>query len=162
MKKTLLGLLVLLVPATASAGGSAGSLGVGSELDTLGQLNVSGNYDFGQFHVGASFGFSDSRGGLGGGGDTLRIGGRGYYHLHSTALADFGLGGELHITNVDGGGGGDATLIEIAVGFQIRSFISTNVALSFSGGIVIGTGDSDGFAVGGLPVGSAGVHYYFF
>jgi hypothetical protein len=161
MKQTSLAasLLLLLIPATASAGGSAGSIGVGAELDTLGNGDISGNYDFGQFHVGASFGFSDSRPT---GGDTLRIGGRGYYHLHSTALADFGLGGELHIVNVDSGGGNDATAVEILLGFQIRSFISTNVALSFTGGVVIGTSDSDGFAVGGAPLAAAGVHYYFF
>jgi hypothetical protein len=159
MKKTLLGLLVVLAaPATASAGGSAGSIGIGAELDTLGLANLSGNYDFGQFHVGASFGFSDNRGVE----DTLRIGARGYYHLHSTALADFGLGGELHFTSVDTGGGNDASLVEIAIGFQIRSFISTNVALSFVGGIVVGTSDSEGFSISGLPVGAAGVHYYFF
>ena len=157
MKQTLIAaLLVLLIPATASAGGSAGSIGVGAELDTLGNGDLSGNYDFGQFHVGASFGFSDNRGG-----DNLRIGGRAYYHLHSTALADFGLGGELHILNIDGAGG-DATLVEIALGLQIRSFISTNVALSFNAGIVIGAADSSGFSVGGVPLAGAGVHYYFF
>jgi hypothetical protein len=158
MKQTLLAsLLLLLIPATASAGGSAGSIGVGAELDTLGNGDLSGNYDFGQFHVGAAFGFSDNRGM-----DNLRIGARAYYHLHSTALADFGLGGELHIINIDGGGGGDATAVEIALGLQIRSFISTNVALSFNAGIVIGAADSQGFAVGGVPLAGAGVHYYFF
>ena len=46
--------------------------------------------------------------------------------------------------------------------FQIRSFISTNVALSFTGGFVVGLVDDNGFAVDGTPVGVAGVHYYFF
>ena len=47
-------------------------------------------------------------------------------------------------------------------GVQLRAFVVPNVALSFSVGLVIGAIDTGGLAVGGLPSGSAGVHYYFF
>ena len=63
-------------------------------------------------------------------------------------------------------------------GFQIRVFLSANVALSFSGGIVIGVADTDGVSLAGQTTGGAagnfdavagslavnggaGVHYYF-
>jgi len=139
------------------AGGSAGSIGVGAEISTLGAADVSVNYDAGAFHVGGSFGFEDNR--PGGPNNYFRIGGRFYYHLHSTALADFGLGGEVHIEDAEGP---NNTAVEIAGGFQIRSFISTNVALSFTGGFVVGTADSSGVSVSGTPLAVAGFHYYFF
>jgi hypothetical protein len=160
MKKTLFSLLLLCgVPATAMAGGSAGSIGVGAEVSSTGAADLSVNYDAGAFHVGGAIGYSDDR--LDGPQSNLRVGGRFYYHLHATALADFGLGAELYIDTQDAGED-NFTEVEILGGFQIRSFISTNVALSFTGGLVIGTSDGDGLALGGTPLGVAGVHYYFF
>ena len=158
MKKTLFAMLLLCgVPATAMAGGSAGSIGVGAEVSATGAADLSVNYDAGAFHVGGAFGYSDNR--ANGIQNNVRVGGRFYYHLHATALADFGVGAELYLEDAEGDGN---TAVEIIGGFQIRSFISTNVALSFTGGLVIGAADDEGFAVGGTPLGVAGVHYYFF
>jgi len=157
MKHTFLTAILVSVPATAFAGGSAGSIGVGAEISTLGARDLSVNSDAGAFHVGGAFGFEDDR--PGGPQNNFRVGGRFYYHLHATALADFGVGGEVHVEDAEGD---NNTAIEIAGGFQIRSFISTNVALSFTGGFVIGTADSDGISISGTAVGAAGFHYYFF
>ena len=156
MHKTILTVLLVSVPATAMAGGSSGSIGVGAEVSAEFTPDISVNYDAGMFHVGGAVGFADDRGGVQ---NDFRVSGRFYYHLHSTALADFGLGGELQLRDQEGS---DNTQVDIVGGFQIRSFISTNVALSFSGGITIGVADADGVAIGGQPVGVAGVHYYFF
>jgi hypothetical protein len=156
MHKTILTVLLVSAPATAVAGGSSGSIGVGAELSAQLTPDVSVNYDAGAFHVGGAVGFSDDRGG---GQNDFRVAGRFYYHLHATALADFGVGGELQLRDQEGD---DNTFVDIIAGFQIRSFISTNVALSFAGGITIGVADSDGVSIGGQPVGIAGVHYYFF
>jgi hypothetical protein len=120
-------------------------------------LNIGGvsmNYDAGPFHVGGSFGFNDA-------GDDFRLGGRFYYHLHSTALSDFSVGGELGFRNFDGGMG-DETQMFLQGGLQIRAFVATNVALSFSAGLVVGVIDADSVVVTGQPNALAGVHYYFF
>jgi hypothetical protein len=158
MKHTFLTVLLVSVPATAFAGGSAGSIGVGAEVSAVGTTDVSVNYDTGQFHVGGAFGYSDNRF-MGADDNQVRIGGRFYYHLHSTALADFGIGAEVTLLDQSGDGN---TFLDLAGGFQIRSFISTNVALSFTGGFVVGLVDDEGFSLSGQPVGAAGVHYYFF
>jgi hypothetical protein len=149
-------LFLALTAGTANAGGSAGSIGVGAEymLDP-GIGGISMNYDAGAFHVGGSLGFFD-------GADEIQIGGRFYYHLHSTALADFSLGGEVGFQSADGMMGESETQLFLQGGFQIRAFVAQNVALSFSGGLVIGTVDADSIAVTGQPNGIAGVHYYFF
>jgi hypothetical protein len=153
----------------AVAGGSAGSIGVGAEFLLVDPLDinpvpyggVSMNYDAGEFHVGGYFYFTDP----GGGNDSSTgIGGRFYYHLHSTALSDFGVGGAIGIAFIPDPGDPDSTLtpMRLEPGFQIRSFISTNVALSFAGGITIGVGDDDGVGLTGGVNAFAGVHYYFF
>jgi hypothetical protein len=145
---------------TARAGGSAGTIGVGAEVQLNGSVGgVSVDYDGGQFHAGGVLGFADNTDGFE---DTdLRVGGRFFYHLHSSTLADFGVGGELGLRTFDAGAA-DFTGFYLDAGFQIRSFISTNVALSFSGGVAIGTADADGVSLGGNLLGGAGVHYYFF
>lgn len=173
MNKTIKGAAVLLaaMAGTASAGGTPGSIGVGFEtsiaaIDT-GALNnvtlrISGlsvNYDGGDFHAGGLLGMSD-------GGDSndtdLVFGGRFYWHIASAGAADFGVGGSLTYVNVDDRGGGDnAALLFLEPGFQIRAFVVPNVALSFSGGLVIGAADAEGFALTGQATGAAGVHYYF-
>ena len=127
MKKTLLAMLLCCVPATAMAGGSAGSIGVGAEVSSTGAPDLSVNYDAGAFHADGAFGFSDDR--LGGPQNDFRVGARFYYHLHATALADFGVGGELYIEDQEGD---DNTQVEILAGFQIRSFISTRPSYSFA------------------------------
>jgi len=161
----------------ASAGGQAGSLGVGAEYQLSGLGGASLNYDAGQFHVGGFFGFQDPSGPDN---TLLELGARFYYHLHSTAMSDFGLGGNFGLASVPGGAmmNNRATDVFLEPGFQIRVFLASNVALSFSAGLVIGLIDAPnnvavtGQGVGGNIVdfgggavvfnGGAGIHYYFF
>jgi hypothetical protein len=152
--------IVLASVGTASAGGSKGSLGVGAEYQLRGLGGVSMNYDLGEFHLGGWFGFADA----GGDDDTdFQFGGRFYYHVHSTAMADFGIGGSFGVGLLNAAPGPDAsTVVFIEPGFQIRAFVATNVALSFTGGLALGVADADGVDVTAGPVVSGGVHYYFF
>lgn len=170
MKTTLLALALASTP--AFAGGQADSLGVGAEYMLNGLAGgASVNYDMGKFHLGGFLGIADD-------GDEetdYGIGGRFYYHIHSTAMADFGIGGGLGFYSDETVMGMDtdrATYLFIEPGIQIRAFISANVALSFGMGIVLAFQDADGVAIGGGDLGtggvggavngSAGIHYYFF
>ncbi|MFN0248578.1 MAG: hypothetical protein ACKV2T_16925 [Kofleriaceae bacterium] len=148
---------------TATAGGSTGSIGVGFESQLNSVLNgVSANYDMGEFHLGGFLGFAD-----GGGDDDTEItfGGRFYYHVHSTAMADFGIGGSFGVgilPPISPGIDEKPTVVYIEPGFQIRAFVASNVALSFSGGLSLGVADAEGVEVTGQLTGLAGIHYYFF
>jgi hypothetical protein len=158
MKNTLLiASLVLASSGTALAGGQPGTIGVGAELEISSLGGVSVNYDAGKFHLGGFLGFNDP---AGGNNDVFAIGGRFFYHIASTAMSDFSLGGGLGIQSVNTGGGRNTNLF-LEPGFQIRAFIVSNVALSFTGGISIGTVDADGVQITGNVNGVAGVHYYF-
>ena len=172
MNKTLLCAAFLTVAAagTASAGGTPGSVGVGyesslAEVDvgqfgTFGFGGVSVNYDGGDFHAGGLVGIAD----FGDSNDTdLTLGGRFYWHVGSTGSADFGLGGALTYATVDdrGNPNGGASVLDLEPGFQIRAFVVPNVALSFTGGLVLGAADAEGLALTGQATGAAGVHYYF-
>ena len=60
------------------------------------------------------------------------------------------------------------TLLFIEPAFQIRAFLASNVALSFTGGFSIGAADASDLVIGGQVTGidgqvtgMAGVHYYF-
>lgn len=171
MKKNiaiLSGLAVMVLGAgVASAGGSKGSLGVGGEYGIgtsglgvgLGGMSIA--YDMGEFHLGGFFGFTDG----GNDNDTdVTFGGRFFYHVHSSAMADFGVGGGVGIGILDDGS--DATDKEtqmfIEPGIQARAFIASNVALSFNAGLSIGVADANGVAISAQPSGIAGFHYYFF
>lgn len=175
MKKTILLASALCLAATgkASAGGTEGSVGVGAEFALNGATGgVSVNYDAGKFHVGGFLGFSDSDGANN---TNYTLGGRFFYHIGSTAMSDFGIGGTLGLFSIDGQGPMNDdrdTLMFLEPSFQIRVFLASNVALSFNAGIVIGLVDTDGIALGGgnlaIPgtagggvTGGAGVHYYF-
>lgn len=165
MKNTLVlvsSLAVLALGAgTAFAGGSEGAVGVGAEYQMSGLGGLSGSYDMGQFHVGGFLSFDDD----GGNDDTdVGLGGRFYFHLHSTAMSDFGVGGSFGVGFL---GDGDPntenpTVVFIEPGFQVRAFIASNVALSFTAGLTLATADAEGLAITGQPNGVAGVHYYFF
>ncbi len=167
--------LVLMGTAgVATAGGSAGSIGVGAEymLSSFGAgtpgrgvARIGGpsvNYDAGKFHIGGFLGIVDPSGTNN---TTFELGGRFYYHVHSTAMADFGIGGTVGLVSDDGNGPRlDArnNLLFIEPGFQIRVFLQSNVALSFTAGLAIGAADADGIALIGDAMGGAGLHYYFF
>jgi hypothetical protein len=140
MKKNLLLLgsaaAMVLGPQAAIAGGSKGSLGVGAEYQlgdalipgpysSLGGLSM--NYDLGQFHVGGFLGMADR----GEDDDTdIAIGGRFYYHVHSTAMSDFGIGGQIGIGMFGDRSplsDKDVSVVLIEPGFQIRAFVTSNV-----------------------------------
>jgi hypothetical protein len=94
MRKNLISIIAFaaLVAAagTASAGGQAGSIGVGAETDIRGVGGLSVNYDVGMFHAGGFLFFSDDA--IADDVTQFGVGGRFYYHLHSTAMSDFGVG----------------------------------------------------------------------
>lgn len=157
MKHSILVAIVLLAATgSASAGGQPGSIGVGAEYQLSGLGGVSFNYDAGLFHAGGFLGFNDPEDDNN---TTFDIGGRFYYHIASTAMSDFSLGGGLGISHFSAGEG--TTVMYLEPGFQIRAFVAANVALSFTAGISIGTFDRSDVVVTGDATGTAGVHYYF-
>lgn len=167
MKKTFLAAMIVLVSTafvgTARAGGQANSIGVGAEFQISGLGGLSINYDAGKFHAGGFFGYYDPRGPNN---STVDVGGRFFFHLASTAAADFSLGGSVGIesSNDDPGNPNNSnrhTDVFIEPSFQMRAFIVPNVALSFTGGIVIGAGDTSELDVTGNIVATGGIHYYF-
>jgi hypothetical protein len=149
----------------AHAGGSSGSFGVGAETHLSGVTGISGSYDAGQFHVNGLLGAFDPDGPSN---TTLALGASFYYHIKSTAMADFGLGGGIGLQwdHLGGDTADNTTFFFIEPGFSIRAFVASNVALSFTGGFSIGLVDTKDFRLGGAGgegvTGTAGVHYYFF
>jgi hypothetical protein len=161
MKKTLLAAMIVSASAgTASAGGQPGSIGVGAEFQISGLGGLSFNYDAGKFHAGAFLGYFDP---AGPNNVTVDVGGRFFYHLASTASADFSLGGSLGIQSANDNPGttNRHTDVFLEPGFQIRAFIVPNVALSFAGGLIVGAADASELDLSGNVVAEAGVHYYF-
>jgi hypothetical protein len=163
---TLAAMLVLGSTSAANAGGQEGSIGVGAEFGLIGALSDVGglggasvNYDAGKFHVGGALGFADADGPDN---TVYSIAGRFYYHVHSTAMSDFGIGGNIGILSVPAAPNDRNTLLFLEPGVQIRAFVASNVALSFNVGFVLGAVDASGTFIGGQTTGSAGIHYYFF
>ena len=161
-------LMLVGVAGAAEAGGSPGTIGIGAEYQLAGPGGLSLNYDAGDFHVGGFFGFADADGDDN---TVFAVGGRFYYHVHSTTDTDFSVGGSLGIVSQPDMGPADErdTLIFVEPGVQIRWFAAANLALSASSGLVLGVGDADGVAVtgstlaGGVGVnGGFGLHYFFF
>jgi len=180
MTKTSLLVAVVLAASAgvASAGGQAGSFGVGAEYQLSGLGGASVNYDAGQFHVGGLLGYRDPDGPQPA---LFEIGGRFFYHMHSTAMSDFGIGGNLGIASVPvpamNGNFDRHADVFLEPGVQIRVFLASNVALSFTTGILIGVGDNKDVSITGQGTGGsvvdfgggnvvfnagAGIHYYFF
>ncbi len=161
LKTTLLSaVMVLAVSGLAHAGGSPGSIGVGAEFQINGIGGGSVNYDAGDFHVGGFFGFADDDGPD----NTLwDVGARFYYHVHSTAMSDFGVGGSFGILSFPGGppDNDQQTGLFLEPGVQMRLFLASNVAISATTGISIGLVDADGVTINGQTI-TGGIHYYFF
>ena len=165
MRKNILlaAIFVLASTAPALAGGKEGTLGVGAEFGLNGQTGgASMNFDAGMFHVGGFLGFADD----GGDNDTdYSFGARFYYHVHSTSLSDFGVGGGIGFFSADHRGIAPLerqTLLFFEPGVQIRAFISSNVALSFTAGFSFELVDENSAQIGGQFSALGGVHYYFF
>ncbi|HEY4055418.1 MAG TPA: hypothetical protein VGM39_02380 [Kofleriaceae bacterium] len=171
MKKTLLAAALVVAGSAGSAfaGGSPGSIGVGAEyliaggygIAPTGAPNIAGgpsiNYDTGAFHVGGFLTIAD---GDGSNNTEIGIGGRFYYHVASSAMADFSVGGAIGVLSFDGNERQNYIFIE--PGAQIRAFIVPNVALSASIGLSIAAGDAPSVIVLGGQTVTAGIHYYFF
>lgn len=167
MRKNLIAALSLALTAAlaspALAGGSSGSIGVGAEYTLNGIGGVSVNYDAGMFHAGGFVGYYDN--GFGDpDADVLDIGGRFFWHLHSTAMSDFGVGGGLGLQFIDpeDPDNDEATVLEVDLGAQVRAFVASNVAISGTLGLAILGADADGLGFTGDPLGAVGLHYYFF
>ncbi|HVK85743.1 MAG TPA: hypothetical protein VM513_16605 [Kofleriaceae bacterium] len=161
MKTTMLAAVLLASTAgLANAGGSEGSVGAGVEFNTSGFGGPSLNYDAGKFHVGGFLAIDDP---AGDDNTDFALGGRFYYHVHSTAMSDFSVGlGVAYVSDDDPLFMDRASLFFIEPGIQLRAFIASNVALSISAGLPIGLADADGVALTGQFNGLGGVHYYFF
>lgn len=160
MLKTITLASVLLVAGSglAYAGGQPGSLGVGAEFQLSGVGGASLNYDAGDFHLGGFLAFADDDGPDN---TVFAVGGRFFYHVHSTAMADFGIGGNLGILSEPAPADERTTSLFIEPGVQMRVFLAANVAVSATTGVVIGVVDADGVAITGQTI-TAGLHYYFF
>lgn len=153
--------LVMAASGVAHAGGQEGSIGVGAEYQLSGIGGASVNYDAGAFHVGGSLGFSDDVGMF----DYFSVAARFYYHVHSTAMSDFGLGGSFGVSSEREGMNDRLTFAYLEPGLQVRLFLASNVALSFSTGVSLGLADADGVVIAGQGASfyfGGGVHYYFF
>lgn len=154
--------MLMLGAGSAAAGGSEGTIGVGAEATLSGLGGMSLNYDAGTFHAGGFLSFADSEGDNN---TDIGIGGRFFWHIHSTAQSDFSIGGNLGVlfdNEDDGGDGTSNTLLFLEPAVQLRAFISGNVALSATAGISVGLVDAGGVVLTGDLNGSAGLHYYFF
>ena len=167
MKTTFLAAMIVFASVgTARAGGQPNSIGVGAELQISGLGGLSVNYDAGKFHAGGFFGYFDPQGPNN---STVDFGGRFFFHIASTATSDFSLGGSLGLENANDANNATNrhTDVFIEPSFQIRAFIVPNVALSFTGGIVIGILNNDSRELdltsntSGRLTGMAGIHYYF-
>lgn len=152
--------MVMAASALAHAGGSPGSIGVGAEFQINGLGGASVNYDAGDFHLGGFLGFEDDDGPDN---TVFAVGARFYYHVHSTAMSDFSVGGGLGVLSFPGAGVDPDrnTGLFLEPGIQLRLFLASNVAVSASTGVSIGLVDVDGVSITGQTIGG-GLHYYFF
>jgi hypothetical protein len=136
--------------------GSGGGLGVGVHAMLLGAVGPAVVYDTGVFHIEGLLAFASN-------GETqIDVGGRFWYHVHSSQAADFSLGGGLGVQSIDPEGDVEGTTdIEIDAGVQVRVFLVPNVSLSASAGLGIITGDADFLALTGDLTGDTGLTYFF-
>jgi hypothetical protein len=139
-----------------------GQFGLGI-ADTLGgPPGINGVFDAGIWHAEATLRLSNLD-------NTSRIdlGGHGWYHLHTGASSDFSVGGGLSLARVDpegnrpDGSSNASSIIGIDLGFQIRAFVTSNVAVAATGGLQVLTGDGDGFVLGGQPIAAFSFTYFF-
>jgi hypothetical protein len=146
---------------SASGGGTATGLGIGIQAMLAGPLGPAVVYATESFHIEGMFSFADD----GGDNSDLDVGGRFYWHLHQATSADFSIGGgvglEMLSENGPMGEEQEATNIFIEGGAEIRFFPVPNVSLSASLGVIVATGDADGFAATGQLIGGVGIAYFF-
>jgi hypothetical protein len=158
-------------PAPVTAGPQAATHGTGFGVGVTGFLlngptGASLAYDAGPWHADAVLGLIKPAAGIRA---SFALGGRFWYHLHSTANADFSVGGGLGYRKA-GVAGASSDGVWIELGGQIRTFLASNVALSATLGLAIATIDFEAYGLGGQSLagqtlgGFAGVglHYYFY
>jgi hypothetical protein len=139
-------------------GGAGGGFGVGVVAMLTGPFGAEVVYDPGRFHVEGILGFrslEDSQ-------TDIAVGGRFWWHLHTSTAADFSLGGGLGIVLSDREDPQeDQTDIHVDGGAQVRTFVVPNVALAASLGLAIVSGDADFVGITGQLFGSIGATYFF-
>jgi hypothetical protein len=144
---------------TAGASGSGFGVGIQAMLAGPGAGAPTGGailYDPGQFHIEGIVDFYSN------GGTQFGLGGRFWYHLHTSTAADFSLGGGVGLTILDDEEVDETfTLFHIEGGAQVRTFVVPNVALSATLGLAIVAGDGDLVALTGQLVGGIGLSYFF-
>ena len=166
MFKASLLVAVIATVGVAHAGGQPGSIGVGAEYQLSGIGGISLQYDGGIFHAGAALGLNDPDGKPA----EFDLAGDFWFHVHHTAFTDFSVGGSLGFasistTNMVTNNTTRNTDLFLEPGFQIRAFLSSNVAISATGGISIGLADDKTVLIAGQNFGAAGaigIHYYFY
>lgn len=140
-------------------GGPARGIGVGMTamlFDAPGGIQVA--YDTGAFHVEGIVGIVDPPGRT----DTrLALGGRFWWHMHSSSAADFSIGGGLGYRHFNDVSDDANDQLNIEAGAHIRAFLVPSVALSGTLGLSVMTLDYDGFLLGAGLFGGLGLTYYF-
>jgi hypothetical protein len=135
-------------------------IGVGVMVPLISPLSgASLAFDGGPWHAEGVLGMFKNGGGAPANRLSVIVGGRFWWHIHNTANSDFSLGGGLSYYH-NGPSGNDGLLID--GGAQLRAFLTSNVAASFTVGLGIATVDYDQLGLGGNFIGTAGIHYYFF
>lgn len=140
-----------------------GNLSLGTGGSIAGPVGPSFVYNGGRFHLEAILAYED----VDGGGNTLALAGRGWFHVHESPGATLSIGGGLGVVNSEvntGVGTTDFSLTVIEAGAQIRFFVTRNVALAASLGLSIlsGDNDADAFMVSGQLTGGLGITYFIF
>lgn len=152
----------LLASSTAMAGGSKGSIGVGADIPLAGGVlpEASVDFDGGAFHVGGGLGIQNPEGPNN---TEVDFSGHFWFHVASTAMSDFSVGGDILFQSIGNGpANGTSTDVFLDPGAQIRAFLASNVALSLTIGLSVGVGDNTDLFFGARPTADAGFHYYFF
>jgi hypothetical protein len=146
---------------TEGSGNLGRGLGIGIQAFLGGPAGLSITYDPGSFRIDGILAFAlDSQEP-----DdvvNLVLAARAFVPLKETAVADFSIGGGFEMDYISAG---DSDVdITIAALLQIRAFITTNVALSFTGGLgfVLDGDDGDSTVfLGGQLTANAGATFFF-
>jgi hypothetical protein len=153
------GALAMTSGTAAEASPVAGKLGLGIATTLGGGAGFTGLnlvFDGGPWHADATAALA------GNGSSQASLGAHGWFHVREGAMSDFSVGGGVswYRFNPDGPPEGDS-IVGIDIGFQIRAFVTANVAVGARAGLFVRTGDDDSFFLGGEPVGAFSFTYFF-
>jgi hypothetical protein len=150
----------------SSSSGDGAGLGIGATVPLSGvgsfpAANVV--YDTSLFHIEGLLSFTSDPppGGMGDRTNIWLFGAGGWYHLHRGASSDLSVGGVVAIEYTSNPGGSN-TITVLEPGINARAFLTSNFAIFFRAGLVIGLGNDDGaeFAFGGQPLLLGGFTYF--